>query len=109
MVDEDTGKVTGSIPAPLETVKRQVERRQAVSEIYTNYGPYFVAVGVLLFGLRLCLIPFWGMNVPLAASIAIVLMIAARMAVVTFISAVDNLMSQNYSVPSYSLLILFCF
>jgi hypothetical protein len=109
MVDDKTGKVRGSIPAPLETVQRQVRRREAVSEIYTNYGPYFLAAGVLLFGLRLCLIPFWGVSAPLAVSIAVVLMIAARMAVVTYISAVDNLMSQNYTVHSYSLLILFCF
>jgi hypothetical protein len=63
----------------------------------------------VVFVLRLCLIPFLGLSAPLAGAVAIVVMIAARMGVVTYISAVDNLMAQNYTVPGYSLLILFCF
>jgi hypothetical protein len=45
----------------------------------------------------------------LVTTVAIVFTIGARMAAVTYISAVDNMMSPNNSVHNYSLLILFLF
>jgi len=109
MVDEKTNAITGSPPASLATLSRQAFRRSAIASYYTAYGPYLVIVALVVFLIRVLLVPFFGVSKPLAVATGLFLMILGRLAAVSYISAVDYLMVPNYSVPSYGVLIVFCF
>jgi hypothetical protein len=109
MVDEKTNAISGSPPAPLEKLARQAFRRLSIASYYSAYGPYIVSAALLIFLLRVVLVPFAGISKPLAVAAGMLLVILGRLAAVSYISAVDYLMVPNYSVPSYSVAIVFSF
>lgn len=105
----DGGKPVGSRPAPERTLLAQKARREAMARLYSAMAPWLLVMGALgwLIALARCRLgpSGWGAALGLAAFTFVV----ARVAAVSFISAVDAPMAPLYLVPAYPFVLILAF
>lgn len=101
-------RMLGHPPASFAVIQSQAIRRSGIARMYSGAGPYVIGAALAAFLTRLLAIPFAGVSLRLALSAGVLILVVARLAAIVYISAVDKLMGMNYSVPGYSLLVVFC-